>query len=137
MLIFQLFSKTLDSEVQLTYDSNGRIKGILLLSETINVDELVRVNWFATVPATVGQMKAIALKNKLTIIEIKPDLTFESFWVKYGKLGSKIKSAKIWERMSEKNKNEAMNYIPKYIQGLGTTSQAYANTYLNAQYWIK
>ena len=136
MLTFQLHSKTLDSEVQLTYDNNGRIKGILLLAETITVDESTRVNWFATVPSTVGQMKAVALKNKLVITEIKTDISFEAFWKQYeDKLGSKKKARTSWEKLNEKNKNLALNYIKKYTQSLGTTAKAHALTYLNGEYW--
>ena len=137
MITFQLYSTTLQSDVQLTYDNNGRIKGLLLLAETITVDEQTRVNWFASVPSTVGQMKALATKNKMTVIEIKPDLIFQTFWDRFGKLGSKKKAETAWDKLNDKKKNQALNYISKYLQSLGTTSQAYASTYLNGEYWEK
>lgn len=138
MFTYQLFSQTLNSEVQLTYDSNGRIKGILLLADTITIDETVRTNWFATVPSTVGQMKEIAKKNKLIITEILPDLSFDTFWKKYANTnGSKKKAESIWDKFDDKKRNLAINYIKKYMQTLGTTTQAYATTYLNGEYWEK
>lgn len=138
MFTYQLFSKTINSEVQLTYDSNGRLKGVLALTDAITVDELVRCNWFASVPPTVGQMKQMALKNKIVITEILPDLSFETFWKKYANTnGSKKKAEAIWAKFDDKKRNLAINYIKKYIQSLGQTTQAYATTYLNGEYWDK
>lgn len=137
MTIFQIFSKKLNCNIELKYDTNGRLLGMEILTDAIECDELVRVKIFTECPSTVGELKQTALKFKLELTEIKPDLSFETFWVRYGKIGSKPKSEAIWNRMSEKNKNQAMNYISKYKQGLNGTSPAYANTWLNAQYWIK
>jgi len=136
MIVFQMTSPKNGVDYQFKFDTGGRIVGFEIMGENTFSDEHTR-DLFAKVPPTVGALKQFALKNKIALTEIKPDLSFQTFWDRYGKLGSRPKAEKPWEKLSEKNKNLAMNYIPKYIQSLGSTSQAYASTYLNGQYWIK
>lgn len=138
MKTYQVFSNKMGCDLLLHYDSNDRLKGIEVLVETIITDEQTRVNVFANAPSTVAQLIQLAQKYKWTLTEIKPDLSFEAFWKAYGNTsGSKIKAEKIWDKMSEGNRNHAINYTKKYKQSLGTTTQAYATTYLNGQYWVK
>ncbi len=124
--------------MQLKYDFNSRLIGIEILADTISCDEQTRINIFKDSPSTVGSLKQLAQKSKLLLTEIKPDLSFETFWKRYNNtLGSKTRTEPIWNRLSERNKNLAIGYIEKYKQTLGNTTQAYAATYLNGQYWIK
>lgn len=124
-------------DYQFKYDTNGRIVGFEILGEnTFSSEQTIAL--FSKVPETIGQLKQFALKHKIQLTEILPDVTFDTFWKKYGNIdGSKIKAKAVWEKLSEKNKMLALNFIPKYKQSLGATTQAYATTYLNGQYWIK
>jgi len=138
MIIYQVYSSKAQCDIQLKYGENGRLLGVELMQDEVIVSEQDRVNLFANAPSSIGILKQIAVKNKLSMVEIKPDLSFDTFWKQYGNTnGSKIKAAQIWEKLSEKNKNLAINYIHKYKLSLGATTQAYATTYLNQQYWIK
>lgn len=130
-------SKVNNTDYQFKFDTQGRIIGFEIMAENTFTDEHTR-DLFSKVPVTVGLLKQFAQKNKIILTEIKPDLSFNTFWKKYSNTdGSKIKAARNWDKLSEKNKNLALTYIDKYKQSLGTTSQAYATTYLNGQYWVK
>lgn len=138
MIIYQVYSEKAQCDLQLKYGENGRLLGIELMQDECVIDENVRVGIFANAPSSIGILKQLALKHKWNMVEIKPDLSFDKFWKIYNNTnGSKIKAAQIWDKMTEKNKNLAINYIHKYKQSLGATTQAYATTYLNQQYWIK
>lgn len=137
MITFQMTSPKSTVDYQFKFDTQGRIVGFEIMAENTFTDEHTR-DLFARVPTTVGLLKQFAQKNKIILTEIKPDLSFETFWKKYGNTnGSKTRTVPIWDKLSEKNKNLAINYIDKYKQSLGTTTQAYAATYLNGQYWVK
>jgi hypothetical protein len=138
MITYQVYSNKAECDIQIKYGENGRLLGIeFLISEMIICEEDRRAIFY-NAPSTIGVLKQLAIKNKWILTEIKPDLNFDTFWKKYGNTGgSKVTAKKLWEKLSEKNKNLAMEYINKYKQSLGSTTQAYATTYLNQQYWIK
>lgn len=137
MTIFQMTSVKNNIDYQFKFDTQGRIIGFELMAENTFTDDHTH-DLFGRVPLTIVALKQFAQKNKIILTEIKPDLSFDTFWKRYDNTnGSKIRASAIWEKLSEKNKNQAINYISKYKQLLGTTTQAYATTYLNQQYWIK
>lgn len=137
MITFQMSSPKVAVDYQFKFDSNERIVGFEILGENLFTDEQT-AKLFAKVTLTVDELKKFAAHHKIQLIEIKPDLSFDTFWKKYGyTAGSKIKAQAIWEKLSEKNKNLAITYVQKYKQSLGSTSQANATTFLNGQYWIK
>ena len=137
MITFQMHSRVFNIDYQFKFDTGGRIIGFEIMGENTFSDEHTK-DLFARVPSTVGHLKQFAQKNKIELTEIVPDLSFDTFWKRYDNTnGSKIKAKVIWDKLSEKNKNQALNYITKYKQSLGSTTQAYATTYLNQQYWVK
>lgn len=92
-------------------------------------------------PLTLDDVKALVDKDKdnRQLTEIIQNVTFEMFWNRYDykTLSHKKKSQKIWEKMSEAERQKAYDFIPKYnrmiiIQGTG---KKYAETYLNAELW--
>ena len=137
MITYQVYSKKADCDIQLKYGENGRLLGIEFLVDEVVILEDDRRAIFYNAPSTIGELKQLAIKNKWELTEIKPDLSFETFWMKYGKVGVKSKAEIAWNRLSEKNKNLAINYIKRYKESLGSTSQAYGASYLNQQYWVK
>jgi hypothetical protein len=137
MITFQMTSPKKAVDYQFKYDTQGRIVGFEILGENVFSSEET-IALFSKVPETVGQLKQFALKHKIQLTEIIPDVTFDMFWKKYSNTaGSKVKAQLAWEKLSEKNKMLALTYINKYKQSLGATTQAYATTYINGQYWIK
>jgi len=137
MITIQIQSVVLECDLQFKFDTQGRIVGFEILGEnTLSGERLT--NFLANIPQTIGQLKQHCLSKKIDMTEIKADLSFETFWEKYNnKLGSKVRTEPIWNKLSERDKNLAMNYIQKYKQSLGATTQAYAQTYLTGKYWIK
>lgn len=138
MIAFQLHSDVLECDLSFKFDLNGRITGFEILGEN-NMGGEQLTNFLANLPQSVGQLKQYCIKKKIELIEIKPDLTFETFWIKYNyKDGaSKKKTEVIWDKMSQKDKAAALNFIPKYEQRLirQGVAKMYATTYLNQKRW--
>jgi len=65
-------------------------------------------------------------------------IDFEMFWNRYDdKISSSKKRAKAkWDKMSDIDRNNAYNYIPKYVMNVPYgTRKKYAETYLNCELW--
>lgn len=137
MITIQIKSTIMDCDLQFKFDTQERIVGFEIMGENTLSEE--KASYFlANIPQTVKQLKDHCNNRKIEFTEIKPDLSFDVFWKRYGNTsGSRVKTEPIWNKLSEKDKNLAMNYISKYKQSLGQTTQAYAATYLNGKYWIK
>jgi hypothetical protein len=137
MITIQIESVKLNCEIQFEFDIQGRIIGFKILGENL-LSGAELTNFLAKLPQSIGILKEDCVARKIPMTEIKADLSFDTFWKKYGNIdGSKIKAKACWDKLSDKNKNLALNYINRYKQSLGSTTQAYATTYLNGQYWIK
>src|SRR5437016_1542470 len=136
--IYQMFSPTAKCDYQFKFDENGVIVGFEIMGVNTFTAEFTQ-KLFAGVPATVKALKKWADDNKRTLVEIKPDLSFTAFWNKYAyKIGKMHKAEEYWNKLSEKNKNLAMNYIDRLDSHLAIkgTAKPYPTSYLNGQYWL-
>lgn len=77
-----------------------------------------------------------AIKNFEITIGI-PDLSFDTFFDLYGHRIKKQQATKSWERLSQKDKMDAIKYIKIYDNYLARKRVAKTNpaTYLNQRYW--
>lgn len=92
--------------------------------------------WFMKhLPAKVADMGVLA---ELTVSEILDSVTFEAFWDKYNDKArsSRIKTKRVWDRMSRSEQLKAYHYIDRYVHNIpATVCKKYATTYLNDQLW--
>lgn len=91
-------------------------------------------------PKGIGELKALHQQSKgMEVTEIPMDLTFERFWTEYDhKIGSKGRAQKLWEKMSDSERVDALMAIPLYNRYLKVKSgieKAYAETWLHNRRW--
>jgi len=70
---------------------------------------------------------------------VSKPVSFETFWDEYGYKLDRLKAQKIWDKLSAKDQQEAIRYIPIYeahIKDKGTAKK-YAKTYLADKPWVK
>jgi len=138
MIAFQLYSEMHQCDLQFKFDTQGRICGFEIMGETVMSGEQLS-NFLAKLPQSIGILKQYCIKKKLELVELKQDVSFEAFWNAYNyKDGSsRRKTEAVWDRMSEKDKTMAINWIPKYKNILikQGVSKMYATTYLNDKRW--
>lgn len=88
-------------------------------------------------PASSQQLGKVKGKTGI-ITEMVENITFEMFWNKYNDKArsSKVKTERVWNRMSRSEQVKAYNFIGKYVQSIPpTVCRKYATTYLNDQLW--
>lgn len=124
------------TEVQFKFNLNGILSGVEIMGE---VNEPSTINFFSKLPLTKADFLKICAINKVTPVEIKPDLSFENFWNRYNYKdgGSKTKAEISWNKLSLKDKSAALDFIQKYEQilirqGVG---KMHGVTYLNQKRW--
>lgn len=79
-----------------------------------------------------------AIKNfKVTVG--KPEVTFDDFFNAYAHKIKRKASETAWNRLSQKNKLLAIDYIPKYNKYVARkqVAKAMASTYLNQEYFLE
>jgi hypothetical protein len=138
MRTFETQSTRLGCEIRLHYNNNGVLSGFLALTEeSKSPEELIAFINF--VPLTVEDLYKVSKHNKIPLVEILPDLSFQAFWDSYNYKdgGSKKRANGLWEKISAKDRALAIGYLPKYDKFLAKKNieKAYASTYLNNRYW--
>ena len=121
-------------EIYYTFDSLGR----LLSMELVGVEEYSTVERIAkTCPP--NEAVIVGWRNyhgtKLTVTEVQPDLSFETFYKAYNYKVGKKEAESAWKRLSDAKKIKAITQIAKYNHWLGEKgiAKAYASTYLNKE----
>lgn len=118
--------------VNYSYRDNSLFCGLSILDTEVN---------------TLGVIQSIFLKqntflawcasNKMTVVELGMNITFDLFWDKYDKKAksSKKKALKVWNRLTESNQVKAFYFIQTYDTNRDFTDKKYAETYLNSELW--
>ncbi len=137
---FTYTSTHIEGEVIVAFDDvTGWLVACDLSQATLTQDQ--HYSLLRNFPLTLQDAKALVEKDKENrqLTEIVQNVSFEMFWNRYDykTLSHKKKSQKIWEKMSEAERQKAYDFIHKYnrmiiIQGTG---KKYAETYLNAELW--
>ncbi len=94
---------------------------------------------YGNIPMTVGALMQLAdnFKDKLTVVEKEPNLSFDRFYKEYNVKDKKQRALKLWNKMTEAKKIKAFNYIRRYRNKCKLDSIRMANpdTYLSQERW--
>ena len=72
------------------------------------------------------------------VTEVLESIDFAASWNRYNDKArsSRVKTERVWNRMSRAEQVKAYNYVPKYFNSIpGGVMKKYATTYLNDQLW--
>ena len=122
------------------YDLNGHLKSFKILEGQLTGQQMKWLFSNSNFPANESIMKTIWLKNLKKHFDIQvgtPDLSFDKFWQLYSHKVKKQASIKAWDRLSKKDKIEAIKSIESYDKYLARKhiAKAHAATYLNQRYF--
>lgn len=136
MKTYAATSSNFVGEVYYTFDSDGLLicmefKGIAekevhrTLCQKVPVDEQMMLYWKQNSP-------------KMRISLLPPDLTFETFWLRYNYKHGKKEAERAWERTSNANKLIAITNITPYDKYIArkNIAKAYPATYLNKERYL-
>ena len=93
---------------------------------------------YPRIPISEKEMrKWYAIKN-FTITKGEPDLSFENFWKTYDEKQKKIPTQKLWDKLSNDDKFNAIAYIKRYNNTLRLkgTAKALPDTYIRQKRWL-
>jgi hypothetical protein len=132
-------SPKLDGELKLRYNASGALQMMELLGNWTIEQQRALCD---EIPTTIEQLHGSFMKKRSDtskLMEVKMDVSFDSFWTAYNyKLGNKEKARKIWEKLAESDKINALNTIPLYDRMLlmkQTQDKVYAERYLSQRRW--
>ena len=114
-------------------------EGVLVLFRNEGEMTPLQKAWFADfLPARQDQLQDFATKLKAKLEEMPEDLTFEAFWVKYGKKINKKRCEPMWAKMPDTQRIKALRAIVPYKAFLlrtGYRSQVDPENYLKNEYY--
>lgn len=135
MRTFEITSEKFGGKVLLKFGDDDFFRGIDFEYSGCTVDQ---VRWFLShLPENPHSLGFFA-GQKLVVAEVLESIDFDAFWDRYDDKArsSKVKTRKVWDRMSRTEQVKAYNYISRYTMNIPTgVCKKYATTYLNDQLW--
>ncbi len=133
MRVFEITSTKFTGKVIVKFNDQDCFAGIDFSEADITVGQ---VQWFLKhLPAN---SHALGIFPDGTVTEVCESIDFNAFWNRYDDKArsSKLKTERVWNRMSRAEQVKAYNYVPKYFNSIpGGVMKKYATTYLNDQLW--
>lgn len=132
MRVFEISCDKFTGAVVVKFNDEGHFCAIDFSGSGVSEKQM---EWFlGRLPRTVDDLKLY----RFTVAEILDSVTFEAFWDKYDDKArsSKVKTKRVWDKMSRTEQVKAYNYIDRYVRNIPpTVCKKYATTYLNDQMW--
>jgi hypothetical protein len=123
-----------NTSIRLSYNDSGVIEQL-----TFNEHDANQANWtFKNMPAEEENLQVFCKEHKLRLDHVPTDVSFQSFWTAFKyKVGKKKRAEKLWNAMSEMQRQVALNVIPRYHRFIAFKNQesAYPETWLNNDMW--
>ena len=133
--------KNTPSEHIFKYDSNGNLRVFENTGEPLTIKQWLWLFHPERIPYTEERIQIlandIALKKHFIIEKIPFSVTFEDFWIEYGKIGTKAVAKKKFEKLKAEEVIKAFLGIEKERnkKKLDGTAMPYAETYPNQKRW--
>ena len=123
-------------ELIFTYDFDGNLKAFDIDAE---LSPTQRDYFFGTLPKTITELMEWPKRSKtMKILELKPDLTFATFYKKYNcTYGDKKEAEKLWGKLSDTDRTRCHLVLPhydKYLQVSGI-AKIYLERFIKKQYY--
>jgi hypothetical protein len=135
-------SKHFEGEVLLWYDSDKPNLLVMFDMSKAEFDSNQHVAFLRNFPRSLDELELLIEKDSANrkMVQYFDNVTFDLFWERYDhkRLSSKIKTEKIWNKMSDSEKYKAYFFVERYENDLrcsGGIAKKHAETYLNAALW--
>lgn len=133
MRVFEITSTKYVGRVTIKFNNQDCFAGIDFSEADVTVGQ---VQWFLKrIPAN---SHAMGMFPAGMVTEVLESIDFNAFWNRYDDKArsSRIKTERVWNRMSRAEQVKAFNFVPKYFRSIpGGVMKKYATTYLNDQLW--
>lgn len=123
--------------ITFVFDENGDL--ILFKYEGEPLNEKQRKWLYPRIAIHESMMKMWKAINEFTVIEGEPDLSFENFWNTYNNKSKKTRAEKLYSKLSNADKFNAITGIKRYDNWLRKQrgiAKALPDTYLSQKRWL-
>ena len=135
MITLIMTSPKMPGSITFTYNEDGFIS-LLNISDTLQECQYL---WLLqNLPVNIKDINTLVKKvPDAKFIEKKLEVTFDMFWNRYNdkQRSSKLKTERLWAKMTPVNQTRAYLFIPRYNTLRGTAEKKYATTYLSDELW--
>ena len=138
MRSFLAIGKKTGLRIVFKYDLNAVLRSVEFDGKcTDDLIERIKVKIPVNMQYCISEIKN-QKPNSQWIFKELTELSFEAFYKSYpNKLGKKDLARKIWDKMSDAERMDAILYLDEYIplKRKEGTNIPYASSYLNGKYW--
>lgn len=123
-------------QITFKFDLNGDLILFKYVGEPLSDNQ--RKWLYPRIPINENMMKSwYAIKN-FTVAKGDPDLSFENFWNTYDEKSKKIVTQKLWTKMSDGDKFNAIAFVKRFNNHLRLkgTAKPLPDTYLRQKRWL-
>ena len=115
---FDILNNTIEEPLKnLEQHARAEKENLEIFSERTSFgNENISLNTFSLSPTPVAGTPAPALVDSKKSLDFSSKFPFEAVWLLYERKGSKRISQERWNKLSEANREKAMNHIPRYIR---------------------
>lgn len=123
-------------QITFKFDLNGDL--ILFKYEGDALNEKQRKWMYPRIPINEKQMGNWEAIKEFTITKGEPDLSFDNFWNTYAEKSKKIVTQKLWSKLSNDDKFNAIAFIKRFNNHLRLkgTAKPLPDTYLRQKRWL-
>lgn len=137
MRVFELrYPERFNGKVVYKFFDDDSFAGIDYSEASVNIEQ---AQWLMkNIPVNAYGMNMFTQRWKMEVVEVVETVDFKAFWDRYNDKArsSRVKTERVWRRMSKAEQVKAYNFIPKYLHTIpGGVMKKYATTYLNDQLW--
>ena len=135
MRVFEITSTKYTGKVTVKFNDQDCFAGIDFSEADLTVGQMT---WFMSHLPKAATDMGYHTEAGGKVVEILESVDFNAFWNRYDDKArsSKLKTERVWNRMSRREQVKAYNFVPKYFQSIpGGVMKKYATTYLNDQLW--
>ncbi|MEZ7494490.1 hypothetical protein QO206_03270 [Leeuwenhoekiella aequorea] len=122
---------------QFKFDLNGLLKEFKIIEGSLNDKQIWWLFDKDRFPYIEQRIKGWTAISNLKVEIGEPDLSFEAFWASYNHKVKKTMSETAWNKLSKRDRIEALKAIKPYDGYLKRKgiAKAHASTYINQRYW--
>lgn len=123
-------------QITFKFDLNGDL--ILFKYEGEPLSDKQRKWLYPRIPIHESKMNMWTCIKEFTVTKGEPDLSFDNFWNTYNEKQKRQVAEKLWAKLSNEDKYNAIAYIKRYDSLLKQkqTAKALPDTYLRQRRWL-
>lgn len=131
---YLIHSTKLGTDIRVIFNDDGLLVGFAIDG---NLTEGEHSKMMRGLPHKESELDQVRKFKGVTVTEMEPDLSFETFYNSYGYKVSKLEAERAWNKLNKSDKLKALKGIRRYIKSCENSRRGlcHPSTYLNKRRW--